>query len=186
MAKVTGPLLSLDASGSVAGTMTFSKWKGINYLRQRVIPSNPRTAGQLAVRSILGTLAKAAHAVLTSYADTLGIGSQFFIDARDGAPSGNSWISWLQKVMYSVFDTNVTAYAGLSGTIQGYYQASAVGIGMAAYVDQAGDTHTAGEQLYQLAYFATVYLGYTMTGGINAPSSGTVTDDFADYVHLSA
>lgn len=53
MAKVTGPLLSLDASGTIASTMTFSRWKGINYVRQRVIPTYSNTAEQLAVRDIV-------------------------------------------------------------------------------------------------------------------------------------
>lgn len=50
MAKVTGPLLSLDASGSVASTITYSRWKGINYVRQRIIPTYTNTVGQQAVR----------------------------------------------------------------------------------------------------------------------------------------
>lgn len=53
MAKVTGPLLSLDASGSVASTLTFSRWKGINYVRQRVIPTYTNSDEQVAVRDIL-------------------------------------------------------------------------------------------------------------------------------------
>jgi hypothetical protein len=53
MAKVTGPLLSLDASGTIASTMTFSRWKGVNYVRQRVIPTYKRTTEQAAVRDIV-------------------------------------------------------------------------------------------------------------------------------------
>lgn len=53
MAKVTGPLLSLDASGTIANTMTFSRWKGINYVRQRVIPTYSNTDEQKAVRDIV-------------------------------------------------------------------------------------------------------------------------------------
>lgn len=53
MAKVTGPLLSLDASGTIAKTITFSKWKGINYTRQRVIPTYRNTVEQMAVRDIV-------------------------------------------------------------------------------------------------------------------------------------
>ena len=53
MAKVTGPLLSLDASGSVASTLTFSRWKGRNYVRQRVIPTYTNTATQKAVRDLM-------------------------------------------------------------------------------------------------------------------------------------
>ena len=53
MAKVTGPLLSLDASGTVADVLTFSRWKGRNYVRQRVIPSNPNTPDQIAIRDLI-------------------------------------------------------------------------------------------------------------------------------------
>lgn len=53
MAKITGPLLSLDASGSVAGTLVFSRWKGIQYARQRVIPTYRRTDDQAAIRDII-------------------------------------------------------------------------------------------------------------------------------------
>ncbi len=53
MAKVTGPLFSLDASGTIAGAMTFSKWKGQNYVRLRVDPANPQTASQTSQRNTL-------------------------------------------------------------------------------------------------------------------------------------
>ena len=51
MASVKGPLMSLDASGSIADTITFSKWKGRNYVRQLVIPANPKSGLQVGVRS---------------------------------------------------------------------------------------------------------------------------------------
>jgi len=185
MSKVSAPFLSLDASGTVASTLTASKWKGRNYMRLRIIPANPKTAGQNSVRSILGTIAKACHAVLTSFVDTMGVGSPFFTGARDNAPSGQSWISWVQKVLNASFDTLVTAYGSLSGTIKGYYNASATGAGMASYTDKSGVVHTAGEQLYLLAYFAVTYLAYTgFASGIDSASS-TQTDDFADYVHVT-
>jgi hypothetical protein len=53
MARVTGPLFSLDASGTIANAMTFSKWKGMNYVRLRVIPANPQTASQTSQRNTL-------------------------------------------------------------------------------------------------------------------------------------
>lgn len=53
MAKVTGPLLSLDASGSVASTITFSRWKGVNYVRQRVIPTYSNEFKQIAIRDLI-------------------------------------------------------------------------------------------------------------------------------------
>lgn len=183
MAKVTGPFMSLDASGTFGNILTASKWKGRPYMRQRVTPSNPNTTGQKDVRSILGTLAKSATAVLTSYADVAGVGSPFFVAARDGAPSGQSWISWFQKVMYSLFGARVTAFAGLSGTIQGYYNDTGADVGLSSYVDKAGDTHTAGEQLFMLAYFATTYLGIAVGGGYLTPTNAGAVDAFGAEVH---
>lgn len=50
MAKVDGPLFSFGASGSIADTMTFSRWKGRPYVRQHVIPSNPKSPSQMGGR----------------------------------------------------------------------------------------------------------------------------------------
>jgi hypothetical protein len=57
MARVYGPLHSDDASGSIKGGTTFSKWKGRNYVRARVTPSNPRTAAQTGNRAMFAFLA---------------------------------------------------------------------------------------------------------------------------------
>lgn len=56
MAKVTGPLLSLGASGSIAKTIVVSKWRGKTYIRQHVIPANPKTTGQLMTRTVFKLL----------------------------------------------------------------------------------------------------------------------------------
>ena len=53
MVRVTGPFLSLDARGTLADTLTGSYWRGINYIRTRVVPHNPKTSAQTAVRSVL-------------------------------------------------------------------------------------------------------------------------------------
>lgn len=51
MAKVTGPLFSVDASGKLADSIVFSKWRGIHTVRQWAKPANPNTAGQQVVRT---------------------------------------------------------------------------------------------------------------------------------------
>ncbi len=56
MPKLTAPLLSMAASGSLGKTMVFSKWKGVAYARQHVIPANPRTMKQTNNRAIWATL----------------------------------------------------------------------------------------------------------------------------------
>jgi hypothetical protein len=53
MARLTGPLLSLDASGSIFKTIVYSKWKGLNYARLSVTPYNPKSAYQTGIRDTL-------------------------------------------------------------------------------------------------------------------------------------
>lgn len=59
MARVNGPAFSLEASGELGRSIVFSKWKGRPYVRQFVIPMNPKSAGQQGIRSMLKFLAKA-------------------------------------------------------------------------------------------------------------------------------
>jgi len=50
MARVTGPLFSMDASGQVGKAIVFAKWKGRAYVREYVIPENPDLPKQHNVR----------------------------------------------------------------------------------------------------------------------------------------
>lgn len=61
MAKLTAPLLSLKASGQFAKTMVYMNWKGIEDVRQYVIPANPNTAGQQAQRGYMTNAVNAWH-----------------------------------------------------------------------------------------------------------------------------
>lgn len=56
MARVKGPLFSFEASGSLKKTITFSQWKGRNYVRTHTIPLNPQTATQVNVRTAITLL----------------------------------------------------------------------------------------------------------------------------------
>lgn len=51
MAKTIGPLFSIDASGSIADTIVYAKWKGRNYARMYAIPQNPQTVNQMIQRN---------------------------------------------------------------------------------------------------------------------------------------
>jgi len=58
MVKVYGPMMSMNASGKLADAVVFSSWKGRNYVRQLVTPSNPKSAGQTGVRAMFKFLAQ--------------------------------------------------------------------------------------------------------------------------------
>lgn len=59
MARITGPLLSLSASGKIADVLVASTWKGIPVMRQYVKPSNPQTEGQVAQRDCMSACVSA-------------------------------------------------------------------------------------------------------------------------------
>lgn len=52
MAKLRGPMMSIDARGKFADTIVFGGWKGIPWARVQFTPQNPQTADQTAIRLI--------------------------------------------------------------------------------------------------------------------------------------
>lgn len=58
MVKLQAPCLSLQASGSIAGSLVFSSWKGRAYCRSLVKPSNPKSGGQVGIRSMFRWLSQ--------------------------------------------------------------------------------------------------------------------------------
>jgi hypothetical protein len=63
MAKVTGPLFSIGASGKIADSMVFFAWKGINVVRQWVKPANPQSDSQGYLRTALKAISKWVTAI---------------------------------------------------------------------------------------------------------------------------
>jgi hypothetical protein len=53
MARTTAPLFSLDASGTIAKSLVFSKWRGRQYVRRHAIPKNPQSPAQVGIRTAL-------------------------------------------------------------------------------------------------------------------------------------
>lgn len=49
-AKVTGPLMSISASGTIGKSLTFLTWKGIQVCREWFKPANPQSTEQVNVR----------------------------------------------------------------------------------------------------------------------------------------
>ena len=52
MAKLRGPLMSIDARGKFADAIVYGGWKGIPWARVQFTPQNPKTDDQKAIRAI--------------------------------------------------------------------------------------------------------------------------------------
>lgn len=92
MAKVTGPLFSLDARGSVGRSIVYSIWKGVNYLRRHVVPQNPNTDDQIVVRTIITD------------------GSQKWADGTITASDKLLWNAYAEGQPFSGFNAFMKAY----------------------------------------------------------------------------
>jgi hypothetical protein len=92
MAKVTGPLFSLDARGSIGKSITYSIWKGLNYVRRLVVPENPNTDDQVVVRTIMTD------------------GSQKWSDGTITASDKLLWNAFAEGKAFSGFNAYMKAY----------------------------------------------------------------------------
>jgi len=61
MAKLKAPLFSLGASGQLAKALVYFPWKGLNCVREHVVPSNPKTALQVTQRGYMTAAVAMVH-----------------------------------------------------------------------------------------------------------------------------
>jgi hypothetical protein len=118
MAKVSGPLMSMDARGKFAGALVFSGWKGRPTVRQLVTPANPQTVNQQAARNIVrvgGAAQRFANLSLEHGAGRL-VTDKAAIKLI--TPSGQAWNGYLVKMMTGAggltYDAAVAAYTALT------------------------------------------------------------------------
>lgn len=129
MAKVKGPLFSMEASGAYGGALVFAQRMGKPVVRKLVTPSNPNAAGQETSRNrvrIMGAIQRWLNqTALTASGETET--DKSLIAAI--CPAGQRWNSYLVDqgvgkggVNYSAAET---AWAGLDGTQQGAWDTAA-------------------------------------------------------------
>ena len=99
MARVTGPLMSMEASGTIGKSLTFANWVGRQYVRRWTRPSNPQTSSQMEQRnvfSIIGVGVSWANKCLQINSSTTKTDEAAF---RKKTPSGMRWNGYIQKVL---------------------------------------------------------------------------------------
>lgn len=109
MAKVKGPLMSMEASGAYGGTLVFGQWKGRQVVRQLVTPTNPKTATQETAKNrvrLAGTITKQMSAT----AQKLGANTKVDRDrVRDKSPAGQAWNGYFVETLIGPGGANYTA-----------------------------------------------------------------------------
>lgn len=180
MAKVKGPLMSMEASGSYGSTLVFGRRLGANVVRQLVKPSNPQTQGQMDARNrvrVFGALQKFVA------------GTSLKLDGKTATdkeliaaltPTGQRWNSYLQQV--GIGSGGITyagaraAFALLTEQEQGDWETAAAALTpviLSVAQKAAGGVDTtplpAGEVFFIYIYSLSL-LGITATPGATPPT----------------
>lgn len=95
MAKVSGPLMSMDARGKFGGTLVFSGWKGRPTVRQLVLPTNPQSANQVAARNRVRALGAIQRFVNQSLLINANLTLTDKAEIQAITPSGQAWNGFL-------------------------------------------------------------------------------------------
>jgi hypothetical protein len=95
MAIVTGPLMSMEASGQFGKTLVFGNRLGKNVVRKLVVPSNPRSADQTTARNIQRVAAAGQHWANSTALVLDGESSTDKVLIAALTPSGQRWNSYL-------------------------------------------------------------------------------------------
>ena len=154
MAKVSGPLFSMDARNKLGDALVYIGWKGIKDVRMWLKPTQPQTGKQGDVRLILGGLGRACKPADPE--------KYYVYNAKQVAPAQQSWISrFVQyiKTTYMAtaedFEAEVTEFNG--HTAKTAFNTAAAALGLTDFDIDYKDTtsvFSAGLQLYELAKYA--------------------------------
>jgi len=103
VAKLKAPLLSLGASGAIGKVMVFFNWKGLDVVREYIVPSNPQTTAQNTQRGYLSDAVANIHMCQAFAANPL--------DAADTVayallgstyPTPRTWFNTIVKMLIDV------------------------------------------------------------------------------------
>lgn len=180
MAKVSGPLFSMEASGKFGDALVFGKWKGRPTVRQLVTPANPNSQGQEDARNRMRV-----SGAIQSWVNTTALvanGETLTDKARIQAitPGEYAWNGYLVDTMigkgFLTYGAAQTAWTALDGTAQTNWDTAAAALSPQlnqVFQTQAGGTATtpmsAGE-VWFIYQYGLAQLGLATTPGATPPT----------------
>ena len=114
MAKVTGPLMSMSASGALGKALVYFPWKGYAVVREWLKPANPQSATQGDQRIMMGGSGRATGKIQPNSEF-----AQQLIDL-ELIPSGQTKQSFIVQYILNNYLTNTTTYAAQLALITGH------------------------------------------------------------------
>ncbi len=167
MAKVTAPLLSLEARGKIGDAIVSFPWKGRNIMRAWTIPSNPQASGQKLVRQKLASMGKNTIKIKQVQSD-LPNGSAMYQLIKAKTPATQIWNAYFVKAALDDLKTD-SEFVALSSAIMGSsivaenFSANAAALGMAALTGAAYATEISPEMQLAMGAYAAYKLALSGT-----------------------
>jgi hypothetical protein len=94
MAKVEGPLMSMEARGKIADSIVFFPWKGRHVVRQWLKPTNKKSIKQGYVRAAVYAIGKFITEIV-SIANGGALDSKVYSLSTAKVPAGMNWNAFL-------------------------------------------------------------------------------------------
>jgi len=163
MAKLKAPLMSLGASGKLGDALVFFGWKGLDVVREYVIPTNPKSAAQTTQRGYLADAVAAIHAAQGLAANPLDADDQIAL-ALLGSTHAKPR-TWFNEMVKLWNDCKVAGTTPIVYSDGGCTTPTVAAVTLIAYLnEETGSDLTAGK----------FYMGKTKTNLIHAVA-GVVT-----------
>jgi hypothetical protein len=160
MAKVDGPLMSLEARGKVGDAIVFFPWKGVHAVRRWLKPTQPNSTTQGYVRAALYAIGKWIKKI-QSVSGGDAVDSKVYSLNTVAAPAGMNWnafaaqgfLNLLQSggtFVLASFTALIAAYSALGTAALTAFKTNATALGMSDFAFDYGYTTNieAGCQLY--------------------------------------
>lgn len=110
MAKVDGPLFSLEARGKIGDAIVFFPWKGRHSVRRWLKPTNPADIDQKLIRQKLFAIGKCIK-MITTPCTALPNGAAIVVAMKAKTPATQIWNAYMVKntMAFVKSDANFTA-----------------------------------------------------------------------------
>lgn len=143
MAKLKAPLFSLGASGALGKALVFMPWKGLDCVREYVVPANPRSPLQVAQRGYFTAAVAAIHAAMSDAVVPM-LPADFSAYAlwASVVQAATTWFNQALRCAVNQLRVPLSAIVYGNGTVT-------PGVGTITFaIDDATATVTAGDWLY--------------------------------------
>jgi hypothetical protein len=198
MAKVDGPLLSVEARGKIADAIVFFPWKGKHAVRQWLKPTNPQSTVQGYVRAALKAIGKWVTEIFC-ISDGDAVNSKVYSLNTEAVPAGTNWNAFAARGFLNrlqsagtfataSFTALIAAYSSLAAAVLTAFKTNATALGMQDFSFEYGYTTTieAGCQLY-FGALACYYNSIQATAPYNTiPDSWAASDVNAFKTDMTA